>query len=152
MKDKPAAIFFDKNDYQLLEIVNDIRERGAQSHTFRSLLVEYLHPQGIKEMAAARGLRIAYAVAGLLDSLESGKAKDRIIALRSLHDEVLLSVLDFLPEKYRSGHTADHEGVAAQQGQRTPLPETGPRVSHGPRRQSKKGAGGARQISSPGDA
>ncbi len=95
MKDKPAAIFFDKNDYQLLDIVNDIRERGAQSHAFRSLLVEYLHPQGIKEMAAARGLRIAYAVAGLLDSLESGKAKDRIIALRSLHDEVLLSSSTF---------------------------------------------------------
>ncbi len=75
MKDKPAAIFFDKNDYQLLDIVNDIRERGAQSHTFRSLLVEYMHPHGIKEMAAARGLRIAYAVAGLLGSLESGKAK-----------------------------------------------------------------------------
>ncbi len=95
MKEKPAAIFFDKNDYQLLEIVNDIQMRGEQSKTFRSLLIEYLHPHGIKEMAAARGLRIAYAVAGLLDSLESGKAKDRIIALRSLHDEVLLSSSTF---------------------------------------------------------
>ncbi len=91
MKDKPAPVFFDKNDYQLLDIVNDIQERGGQQQAFHSLLVEYLHPHGIKELAAARGLRIAYAVAGLLDSLESGKAKDRITALRSLHDEVLLS-------------------------------------------------------------
>jgi hypothetical protein len=88
---KQAVIFFDKNDYQLLKIVNDILERGPQSQALRSLLVEHMHPHGIKEMAAARGLRIAYAVAGLLGSLESGKASDRIKALRSLHGEMLLT-------------------------------------------------------------
>lgn len=88
---KQPAIFFDKNDYQLLKIVNDTLERGPQSRVLRSLLVEYMHPNGIKEMAAARGLRIAYAVASLLGSLESGKASDRIKALRSLHGEVLLT-------------------------------------------------------------
>lgn len=85
-----SKIFFDKDDYQLLEIVRDILERGKQSQVLRSLLSKNMHPHGIKEMAADRGLRIAYAVAGLLGSLESGKANDRLIALRSLRDEVFL--------------------------------------------------------------
>lgn len=91
MKNRPASIFFDKNDYQLLRIVNDILERGNQSRAMRSLLVEHMHPHGIKEMAAPRGLRIAYAIAGLLGSFEKGRVSDRIKALRSLRDEVLLS-------------------------------------------------------------
>jgi hypothetical protein len=95
MQNKLSRIFFDKNDYQLLEIVKDILERGTQSQVLRSLLSKNMHPHGIKEMAAERGLRIAYAVAGLLGSLESGKANDRIIALRSLRDEVFLSSSGF---------------------------------------------------------
>ncbi len=95
MQNKPSPIFFDKDDYQLLEIVEDILKRGKQSQVLRSLLSNNMHPHGIKEMAAERGLRIAYAVAGLLGSLESGKANDRIIALRSLRDEVFLSSSDF---------------------------------------------------------
>lgn len=92
---KHPAIFFDKNDHQLLNIVNDILERGPQSLALRSLLLKYMHPHGIKEMAAARGLRIAYAVASLLGSLELGKASDRLTALRSLRDEVLLSATTY---------------------------------------------------------
>jgi hypothetical protein len=95
MQNKPSPIFFDKNDYQLLEIVKDILERGKKSQVLRSLLGNNMHPHGIKEMAADRGLRIAYAVAGLLGSLESGKANDRINALRSLRDEVFLSSSGF---------------------------------------------------------
>lgn len=95
MNKKPAAIFFDKNDYQLLSIVNDVLERGSQSKDLRSLLVEHMHPHGIKEMAAPRGLRIAYAIAGLLGSFEKGKAGDRIKALRSLRDEVFLSTTTY---------------------------------------------------------
>ena len=95
MKKKPAAIFFDKNDYQLLSIVHDVLERGRQSKELPSLLLEHMHPQGIKEMAAPRGLRIAYAIAGLLGSFEKGKAGDRINALRSLRDEVFLSSTTF---------------------------------------------------------
>jgi hypothetical protein len=95
MQNKPSSIFFDKNDYQLLEIVKDILKRGKRSQVLRSLLSNNMHPHGIKEMAAKRGLRIAYAVAGLLGSLESGKANDRIIALRSLRDEVFLSSSGF---------------------------------------------------------
>ncbi len=95
MKNKPSAFFFDKNDYELLHIVNDVLERGPKSQALRSLLVEYMHPHGIKEMAAPFGLRIAYAIAGLLGSFEKGKAIDRIKSLRSLRDEVFLTSPSF---------------------------------------------------------
>lgn len=95
MKNKPAAIFFDKNDYQLLRIVKDVWERGRQSQSLRSLLVEHMHPHGIKEMAAPQALRIAYATASLLGSFEQGTASDRIKALHSLRDEVFLSSSTF---------------------------------------------------------
>ncbi|GEM_PF-44034 len=95
MHKKPAALFFDKNDYELLRIVNDVIGGNDLSKTLRSLLVEHMHPNGIKEMAAARGLRIAYAIAALLGSFEDGKAGDRIKALRSLRDEVFLSSATF---------------------------------------------------------
>jgi len=91
MKNRPASIFFDKNDYQLLRIVDDVLKRGSQSRTLRSLLVEHMHPHGIKKMAAPRGLRIAYAITSLLGSFEKGKASDRLKALHSLRDEVFLS-------------------------------------------------------------
>ncbi|HAS89516.1 MAG TPA: hypothetical protein DCS48_09465 [Desulfovibrio sp.] len=85
-----SSLFFDKLDYQLLQIVDDVLKRGPKSRAFRSLFVEYMHPQGIKEMAAPQGLRIAYAVISLLGSFENGKAHDRLKALRSLRDEVFL--------------------------------------------------------------
>jgi hypothetical protein len=90
-----SRLFFDRDDDQLLDIVKDILERRNDSQALRSLLSQYMHPHGIKEMAAERGLRIAYAVASLLGSLESGKARDRLTALASLRDEVLLSSSTF---------------------------------------------------------
>ncbi len=85
---RPSRIYFDRKDYDLLRIVCDVVERDdAPSH--KKLLAPYMHPHGIKEMAATRGLRIAYAVVHLLGSLETGKAEDRLSALRSLHEEVL---------------------------------------------------------------
>ena len=87
----PSSIYFDKKDYRLLDIVNDIMERGSGVQTLRSLLVEHMHPQGIKEMAASRALRIAYAIASFLDTYVSGPTSDRLKALRSLRDEVLLA-------------------------------------------------------------
>lgn len=89
------SIFFDKNDHELLRIVNEVMAGSNLSKNLRSLLVEDMHPNGIKEMAAARGLRIAYAIANLLGSFEGGKATDRIKSLRSLRDEVFLSSATF---------------------------------------------------------
>jgi hypothetical protein len=85
-----SAFHFDKRDYDLLHIVDDIRNRNNLPDHKR-LLLPYLHPHGIKEMAAPRPLRIAYAVAHLIESLEVGEASDRLTALRSLRDEVFYS-------------------------------------------------------------
>lgn len=81
-------LWFDKQDYELLRIVNDVMGR-KQFPELRRLLATYLHPRGIKEMAATKGLRIAYAIIHLLGSLEAGRARDRLASLRSLRDEVL---------------------------------------------------------------
>ena len=97
MNNRPSRLFFDANDYQLLNIVNDALRRRSQPQTqsMRSLMTPYMHPHGIKEMAASSGLRIAYTIVSLLDSLEVGKARDRIIALRSLCDEAFSTATSF---------------------------------------------------------
>jgi len=69
----------------------------------KNLLNPYLHPHGIKEMAAAKELRVAYAVIHLLHSLEVGEAEDRLGALRSLRDEVLYSAQSFSPQELPPG-------------------------------------------------
>ena len=83
-----SRLCFDAGDYELLRIVNDVLARRGSS-SLKRLLAPYLHPHGIKEMAAPKGLRIAYAVIHLLGSLEAGMAGDRLTALRSLRDEVM---------------------------------------------------------------
>ncbi|MBT8359607.1 MAG: hypothetical protein KJO32_01540 [Deltaproteobacteria bacterium] len=50
-----------------------------------------MHPQGIREMAALRALRIAYAIVSLLDTFVTGTRRDRLKSLRFLRDEVLLN-------------------------------------------------------------
>jgi hypothetical protein len=91
MEKRPSRLFFDSNDYKLLTIVNDVLKRGTKKQSLSSLMAPYMHPHGIKEMAAPSGLRIAYAIVRLLGSLEAGKANDRIVALRSLREEVFSS-------------------------------------------------------------
>jgi hypothetical protein len=95
MPNKPSPLFFDSNDYKLLSIVNDVLKRGTRPQSLSSLMAPYMHPHGIKEMAAPSGLRIAYAIVRLLGSLEAGKAHDRIVALRSLREEVFSSAASF---------------------------------------------------------
>ncbi|SBV96090.1 conserved membrane hypothetical protein [uncultured delta proteobacterium] len=84
-----SPLHFDKEDYDLLEMVNDILTREQKRSRDEQLFAPELHPHGIKEMAVAREILVAYSVINLLDSLEAGEASDRILALRSLHDEVL---------------------------------------------------------------
>ena len=83
-----SRLCFDRGDHALLRIVNDVLSRQGSS-SLKRLLAPYMHPHGIKEMAAPKGLRIAYAVIHLLGSLEAGMAGDRLTALRSLRDEVM---------------------------------------------------------------
>ncbi|MBW2649029.1 MAG: hypothetical protein JRC53_04305, partial [Deltaproteobacteria bacterium] len=91
-----SKILFDKQDHELLVIVNEVLNRDKSRKYLKNLLNPYLHPHGIKEMAASKELRVAYAVIHLLNSLEVGEAEDRLGALRSLKDEVLYSAQSFL--------------------------------------------------------
>ncbi|MCW7755044.1 hypothetical protein OOT00_13715 [Desulfobotulus sp. H1] len=79
---------FDAADYHLLDIIKDIRYRKKKQKDLRQRVGPYLHPRGIKELAAPRELRMAYATAHLLDSLDAGRVEDRLTALQSIVDEV----------------------------------------------------------------
>jgi hypothetical protein len=85
-KSKIPRYLFDQKDYELIRIVNDVL---GSAKFARKLYFPYFHPNGIKEMAETKGLRSAYAVAQLLNSLEIGGVDDRLNALRSLRLEVI---------------------------------------------------------------
>jgi hypothetical protein len=89
MKISFSKLLFDRKDHELLKMVQEVLSQEESRKSFQNLLNPYLNPHGIKEMAAYRGYRIAYAMANLLHSLEIGKAADRLSALRALHDEVM---------------------------------------------------------------
>lgn len=89
------AVFFDKQDYELLRLINPIleRDRDQPGRYAEKLLEPNLHPNGIKELGLSHDMRIAYAVINLLESLEVGLAEDRLIALKALHDEVMFGTI-----------------------------------------------------------
>ena len=97
------AVFFDKQDYELLRLINLIleRDRDQPGRYAEKLLEPNLHPNGIKELGLSHDMRIAYAVINLLESLEVGLAEDRLIALKALHDEVMFGTITSL--KYNTG-------------------------------------------------
>lgn len=86
-----SRIFFDQRDHSLLRIVNEMRDGGLSDLHDQRRFFHHLHPRGIKEMAESKGLRIAYAVIHLLESLERGQVDNRLNALQALHDEVMCS-------------------------------------------------------------
>jgi len=83
------SLYYDENDHKLLEILNDLMQRGVDRSNLKTLLEPYLRPHGIKELAADPGLRIGYAIIHLLQSLKSDQAADRIKALNVLRDETM---------------------------------------------------------------
>jgi hypothetical protein len=82
-------VCFDQKDVDLLNIVNEVLGREKPFRHLQQEFYPYFHPQGIKELAESRGLRIAYTVIHLLNSLEVGKVVDRLSALRTLREEVM---------------------------------------------------------------
>lgn len=84
-----TRLLFDRNDHQLLVMLNDVLGRAESSKPLKNLLNPYLHPHGIKELAGPPGLRLAVAMFNFLDSLEVGKTHERVAALRSAREEVL---------------------------------------------------------------
>jgi hypothetical protein len=92
---KIPRYLFDRKDFDLIQIVNDVLRTTKYAHR---LYFPYFHPNGIKEMAETKGLRTAYAVAQLLSSLEIGGVEDRLNALRSLRLEVIDSAEGPMPK------------------------------------------------------
>lgn len=71
MAERWSDIYFDKQDRDILALVNRILEShcGASEDC---LFDPNLHPHGIKEMVATPVSRMAYAVINLLRNLEAG--------------------------------------------------------------------------------
>ena len=88
------SLYFDRQDHELLFMVNRVLEQERGAAVMRPLFDPSLHPNGIKQMAISRELRVAYAVINLLSSLEDGQLSDRLRALQSLRDEVLYTGAD----------------------------------------------------------
>jgi hypothetical protein len=82
-------IYFDKQDRELLGIVNRLLNAKGDATLERKLFDAALHPHGIVALAASREMRIATSVVKLFNSLEVGQAEDRLLALQSLYDVVL---------------------------------------------------------------
>ena len=93
-----SCLLFDKRDYELIRIVNNVCERRRDLDYVRREYYGYFHPRGIKEMAESRSLRIAYAMAGLLTSFEVGGMDERLSSLRFLREEVLETAEGSLPK------------------------------------------------------
>jgi hypothetical protein len=91
-------LFFDNRDDELLGIVNGLRSENNPFQYTRKKFFPYFHPKGIKEMAETKGLRIAYAIAYLLDSLDAKEAQDRIRALKMIREELINSAEGPLPK------------------------------------------------------
>lgn len=90
-------LYFDKKDKAILALVNRLLESGNEPSD-QGLFNPNLSPHGIKELAASPVARMAYAVINLLRNLETGasQAKDRLLALEVLYDEVLNSAHSLL--------------------------------------------------------
>ena len=82
-------LFFDRRDHELIRIVNALYDSPGSLDYTKKLYYPFFHPLGIKELAESKGLRIAYSVVHLLNSLERGHEENRLQALKGLRDEVI---------------------------------------------------------------
>ena len=84
--------FFDKQDREILKMINEIIERGLTNDLEQKIFNENLHPHGILELTTTHEYRMAHAIINLLGTVaKTGLAEDRLVALRALRDEVLHS-------------------------------------------------------------
>ncbi|MBF0200806.1 MAG: hypothetical protein HQK66_05745 [Desulfamplus sp.] len=82
-------LFFDRRDHELIRIVNTLYDKTSSLEYTKKLYYPFFHPLGIKELSESKGLRIAYSVVHLLNSLERGDEESRLQALKGLKDEVI---------------------------------------------------------------
>lgn len=81
----------------MLSLVNEVISSGRTTPFAHIELYVHFHPEGLKELAESRGLRIAYATILLLQTLTTGRLEDRLGALRALRDEVIDTAIGPMP-------------------------------------------------------
>ncbi len=91
-------LFFDSRDHDLIRIVNSVYDADKSLGYTRKLYYPFFHPLGIKELAESKGLRTAYAIVHLLESMERGAIENRIQALQGLKDEILNTTSGSMPK------------------------------------------------------
>ncbi len=82
------SLFFEKQDAVFLKSVNESIECNT---TLANHYQQEIHPSGIIDMCISREIRIATAVVCLIDRLQTNNIDERLIALKNLHNEVLLT-------------------------------------------------------------
>ncbi|PIE63434.1 MAG: hypothetical protein CSA25_00410 [Desulfobacter postgatei] len=92
------SIFFDKRDYKLIEIVNSVSNDPKILGYTGKLLYPFFHPLGIKELAESRGLRAAYSILNLMESIKTGDITSRLKALAGLKDDIVNTVGGPIPQ------------------------------------------------------
>jgi len=95
---KFKSLFFDRRDHDLIRIVNSVYDADKTLGYTRKLYYPFFHPLGIKELAESKGLRTAYAIASLLDSMERGTIENRLQGLLGLKDEILNTTGGSMPK------------------------------------------------------
>lgn len=97
MTESIPRYLFDRRDYRLLDLVNQVVRDRRITPAAHAELYALFHPEGIKELAESRGLRIAYATIMLVRSLTAGRVEDRLGALHALKEEVLEAAVGPMP-------------------------------------------------------
>lgn len=91
-------LFFDRRDHELIRIVNELYDSHKSLSYTKNLFYPFFHPLGIKEMAESKGLRIAYSIVNLLNSLERENVDYRLQALRGLRNEIIETTVGAMPK------------------------------------------------------
>ena len=91
-------LFFDGRDHDLIKIVNSVYDSPKTFGYTHKSYYPFFHPLGIKELAESKGIRTAYAIVNLLESMERGAVKNRLQALQGLKDEILNTADGPLPK------------------------------------------------------
>lgn len=91
-------LFFDKRDKELIRIVNSVYDAEDSLYYTRKMYYSYFHPLGIKELAESKGLRTAYSIVDLLESMERGEIENRLQGLRGLKEDIFTTCDGPMPE------------------------------------------------------
>ncbi|MFH2093075.1 MAG: hypothetical protein ABIJ31_11990 [Pseudomonadota bacterium] len=91
-------LFFDGRDHALIKIVNSVYDSPKTLGYTHKSYYPFFHPLGIKELAESKGIRTAYAIVNLLESMERGSVNNRLEALQGLKDEILNTAEGSMPK------------------------------------------------------